>query len=353
VKALILAGGAGSRLRPLTHTSAKQLIPIANKPVLFYGLESVRDAGITEVGIIVGDTANEIRAAVGDGSEFGLVVTYIPQSQPLGLAHCVLIAADFLDDEEFVMYLGDNFIVGGISGFVEEFRAEPSDALLLLTHVPDPTQFGVAELDENGRVIGLEEKPAHPKSNWALVGVYLLGPAIHEAVRSIKPSARGELEITDALQWLIDSKLDVRSHTVSGYWKDTGRVEDMLECNRTILESVENHMSGTVHDSEIIGRVVIQAGAEVRNSRILGPAIIGAGTIISNSYIGPFTSIAENCVLENTEIGYSIVLADSRISGVRRIDSSLIGREVEVRPSTGPANVCRLVLGDHSQVQIG
>jgi glucose-1-phosphate thymidylyltransferase len=353
MKALILAGGAGSRLRPLTHTSAKQLIPIANKPVLFYGLESVRDAGITDVGIIVGDTENEIRAAVGDGSDFGLAVTYIRQDAPLGLAHCVLIAREFLGDDEFVMYLGDNFIVGGIKGFVDEFRAEPADALLLLTHVPDPTQFGVAELDDAGRVIGLEEKPAQPKSSWALVGVYLLGPAVHEAVAAIKPSARGELEITDALQWLIDAERDVRSHTVSGYWKDTGRVEDMLECNRTILEGIENVVLGTVEDSEIIGRVIIEAGAQVRNSRILGPAIIGAGTVISNSYIGPFTSIAENCVLEDTEIGYSIVLDTSRISGVRRIDSSLIGREVEVRPSTGPANVCRLVLGDHSQVQVG
>lgn len=353
MKALILAGGAGSRLRPLTHTSAKQLIPIANKPVLFYGLESVRDAGITSVGIIVGDTQKEIRDAVGDGSAFGLNVTYITQDAPLGLAHCVLIARDFLGDEEFVMYLGDNFIVGGITDFVNEFRADPSDALLLLTHVPDPTQFGVAELDAVGRVVALEEKPAQPKSNWALVGVYLLGPAIHEAVGSIKPSARGELEITDALQWLIHSDKDVRSHMVTGYWKDTGRVEDMLECNRTVLESISARVQGTVHESEIVGRVVIEAGADVRNSRILGPAIIGPGTLISNSYVGPFTSIAENCVLEDTEIGYSIVLGQSRISGVRRIDSSLIGREVEVRPSAGPAAVCRLILGDHSQVQIG
>lgn len=352
MKALVLAGGAGSRLRPLTHTSAKQLIPIANKPVLFYGLESLRDAGIREVGIIVGDTAAEIRAAVGDGSQFGIAVTYIPQDAPLGLAHCVLIAREFLGDEEFVMYLGDNFIVGGISAIVERFRQDPADAQLLLTKVPDPTQFGVAELDPDGRVVGLEEKPKQPKSDLALVGVYLLGPAIHKAVRAITPSGRGELEITDALQWLLTSGLDVRSHVISGYWKDTGRTEDMLECNRTVLEGLEPRQDGTVTDSEVIGRVVIEAGAVVSNSRILGPAIIGAGSRIEDSYIGPFTSIAPGCVLEHTEITYSIVLSDSQIRGVHRIDASLIGREVSIRPPSGPGGVCRLVLGDHSQIEI-
>src|SRR5690242_8265311 len=224
MKALVLAGGSGSRLRPITHTSAKQLLPVANKPVLFYGLEAIRDAGITDVGLVVGDTAAAIEAAVGDGSAFGLRTTYIRQPAPLGLAHAVLIAQDFLGDDDFVMYLGDNFIVGGITGLVEEFRAERPDAQILLTQVPNPTSFGVAELDADGRVVGLEEKPKVPKSDLALVGVYLFTPAIHEAVRSIEPSWRGELEITHAIQWLIDQRKDVRSTTISGYWKDTGNV---------------------------------------------------------------------------------------------------------------------------------
>ncbi|MGH3452151.1 MAG: glucose-1-phosphate thymidylyltransferase [Haloechinothrix sp.] len=353
MRALVLAGGAGTRLRPITHTSAKQLVPVANKPVLFYGLEAIRDAGVTEVGVIVGDTHEEIRQAVGDGSQFGLRVTYIPQVAPLGLAHCVQIARDFLADDEFVMYLGDNFIIGGITHLVEEFRAGGCDAQILLTQVPDPTQFGVAELDQQGRVIGLEEKPKDPKSDLALVGVYMFNASIHEAVHRITPSWRNELEITDAIQWLIDSGHHVRSHTISGYWKDTGRVEDMLECNRTVLERLDPAVRGTVDaDSELIGRVVIEAGAEVVRSRIRGPVIVGAGTRIVDSYVGPFTSIEQDCVIDDSEIEYSIVLADSRIAGVRRIESSLIGREVEVSPARGVPRVHRLVLGDHSQVQI-
>ena len=248
VKALVLSGGAGTRLRPITHTSAKQLVPVANKPVLFYGLEAIRDAGVTEVGIIVGDTAPEIEAAVGDGSDLGLSVTYLRQEAPLGLAHCVLIARDFLGDDEFVMYLGDNFLIGGITGLVEEFRAGGYDAQILLTRVPNPEQFGVAELGADGRVKSLVEKPKDPVSDLALVGVYMFGPAIHEAVRAIAPSARGELEITDAIQHLIDSGRDVRPHLVTGYWKDTGRLEDMLECNRKVLETVEPSCAGTVDE---------------------------------------------------------------------------------------------------------
>src|SRR6476620_8685747 len=239
MKALVLAGGSGSRLRPITHTYAKQLLPVANKPVLFYGLEAIRNAGITDVGIVVGDTAPAIEDAVGDGSAFGLTATYLRQDAPRGLAHAVIVARDFLGDDDFVMYLGDNFIVGGITGLVEEFRTEHPDAQILLTQVPNPTSFGVAELDESGRVKGLEEKPKQPKSDLALVGVYLFTPAIHEAVRSIEPSWRGELEITHAIQWLIDQKRDVRSTTIHGYWKDAGNVTDMLEVNRTVLEAVE------------------------------------------------------------------------------------------------------------------
>ncbi|MEV0091513.1 glucose-1-phosphate thymidylyltransferase [Streptomyces sp. NPDC050738] len=353
MKALILSGGAGTRLRPITHTSAKQLVPVANKPVLFYGIEAIADAGITEIGIVVGDTADEIRAAVGDGSRFGVKVTYIPQDAPLGLAHAVLIAKDFLGDDDFVMYLGDNFIVGGITGLVEEFRADRPAAQILLTRVPNPTSFGVAELDAGGRVVALEEKPKVPKSDLALVGVYLFTPAIHEAVRSIEPSGRGELEITHAIQWLIDEKRDVRSTTISGYWKDTGNVTDMLEVNRSVLETVEPAVEGIVDEaSEIIGRVRIEAGARVTGSRIVGPAIIGADTVISDAYVGPFTSVSDGCRIEDSEIEYSIVLRGASITGVRRVEASLIGRDVEVTPAPRNPAAHRLVLGDHSKVQI-
>ncbi|MEU2554346.1 glucose-1-phosphate thymidylyltransferase [Streptomyces sp. NPDC013313] len=353
MKALLLSGGSGTRLRPITHTSAKQLVPVANKPVLFYGLEAIAEAGITDVGIIVGDTAEEIREAVGDGSAFGLAVTYIPQEAPLGLAHAVLIAREFLGDDDFVMYLGDNFIVGGIRDLVDAFRAERPQAQILLTRVPDPTAFGVAELDAQGRVTGLEEKPKHPKSELALVGVYLFTSAIHEAVRSIEPSWRGELEITHAIQWLIDAGRDVRSTTISGYWKDTGNVTDMLEVNRSVLETLDRRVDGTVDDdSEIIGRVRIESGAKVTGSRIVGPVAIGANTVITDSYIGPFTSIAGDCRIEDSEIEYSIVLRDSSVSGVRRVEASLIGRNVEVTPSPGKPAAHRFVLGDHSKVQI-
>ncbi|MFJ9711592.1 glucose-1-phosphate thymidylyltransferase [Streptomyces sp. NPDC101234] len=353
MKALLLSGGSGTRLRPITHTSAKQLVPVANKPVLFYGLEAIAEAGVTEVGIVVGDTAEEIQEAVGDGSAFGLDVTYIPQAAPLGLAHAVLIAREFLGDDDFVMYLGDNFIVGGITALVDAFRAERPDARILLTKVPNPTAFGVAELDPAGRVIGLEEKPARPKSEQALVGVYLFTPAVHEAVRAIEPSGRGELEITDAIQWLIDAGRDVRSTTISGYWKDTGNVTDMLEVNRSVLESLERRIDGTVDDdSEIIGRVRIEPGAKVTGSRIVGPVVVGADTVITDSYVGPFTSIAGECRIEDSEIEYSIMLRDSSMSGVRRVEASLIGRNVEVTPAPRKPAAHRFVLGDHSKVQI-
>ncbi|SCY84667.1 glucose-1-phosphate thymidylyltransferase [Streptomyces sp. 136MFCol5.1] len=354
MKALVLSGGAGTRLRPITHTSAKQLVPVANKPVLFYGLEAIAEAGITEVGIIVGDTAAEIRAAVGDGSRFGIEVTYIPQDEPLGLAHAVLIARRFLGDDDFVMYLGDNFIVGGIAGLVEEFRADRPDAQILLTRVPDPSAFGVAELDGDGRVAALEEKPKEPKSDLALVGVYLFTSVVHEAVRSIAPSWRGELEITHAIQWLIDQRRDVRSTTIRGYWKDTGNVTDMLEVNRTVLETVEPSVEGADVDdeSEIIGRVRIEAGAKVSGSRIVGPAIIGARSVISGAYVGPFTSVSEDCRIEDSEIEYSIVLRGASIDGVRRVEASLIGHDVEVTPAPRSPSAHRLVLGDHSKVQI-
>jgi len=352
MKALVLAGGSGSRLRPITHTYAKQLLPVANKPVLFYGLEAIRDAGITDVGIVVGDTAPAIQDAVGDGSAFGLTATYLRQDAPRGLAHAVIVGRDFLGDDDFVMYLGDNFIVGGITPLVEEFRSSRPDAQIMLTSVPDPRQFGVAELDTAGEVVGLEEKPQRPKSDLALVGVYIFTPAVHEAVSQLAPSWRGELEITEAIQWLIDQGRKVRSTTITGYWKDTGNVADMLEVNRMVLETTEPQVHGTVEASELIGRVVVEAGAQVSGSRIVGPAIIGTGTRVSGSYIGPFTSVAQDCTITDSEIEYSIVLRGALIQGVRRIEASLIGHDVEVTPSPNVPRAHRLILGDHSKVQI-
>ena len=353
MKALVLAGGSGTRLRPITHTSAKQLVPVANKPVLFYGLEAIREAGVTDVGIVVGDTEPAIRAAVGSGEAFGLRVTYIRQSAPLGLAHAVLVAREFLGDDDFVMYLGDNFIVGGITALVEEFRASRPDAHIMLTPVADPSQFGVAELDGDGQLIGLEEKPQQPKSNLALVGVYLFTPAVHEAVDQLAPSWRGELEITEAIGWLVHSGRKVTSTVISGYWKDTGNVADMLEVNRMVLESTERAVAGEVDEaSELIGRVVIDAGAKVTGSRIVGPVIIGAGTEVTGSYVGPFTSVASGCTIADSEIEYSIILAGTSIQGVRRIEASLIGHDVEVTPAPRVCQAHRLVLGDHSKVQI-
>ena len=279
MKALVLAGGAGTRLRPITYTSAKQLVPVANKPVLFYVLENIRDSGITDVGVVVGDTAPAIMAAVGDGSKFGLDISYVRQEAPLGLAHGILVAQGFLADEDFVMYLGDNFIVGGISDLVADFQNHRPDAQILITQVPDPRELGVAELDSSGQVIRLVEKPAQPKSNYALVGVYMFTPAVHEAVRHLQPSARGELEITEAIQWLIDNGRKVKSTVITGYWKDTGNVADMLEVNRRVLETLEPRQLGEVDEaSELIGRVAIEEGARVTASRIVGPAVIGART---------------------------------------------------------------------------
>lgn len=353
VKALVLAGGSGTRLRPITHTSAKQLVPVAGKPVLFYGLEAIAETGIRDVGVIVGHTAEEIRAAVGDGSRFGVEVTYIRQDAPRGIAHAVAVARDFLGDDDFVVYLGDNFIVGGIADLVAQFRAEPCHAQILLTHVSDPTAFGVAELDASGNVMGLQEKPTVPKSDLALVGVYMFTPAVHKAIASIKPSQRDELEITDAVQWLIDHGRTVRSTKVSGYWKDTGNVSDMLEVNRSVLDTMQGSVEGYVDEhTELVGRVRVGAGAKITRSRIVGPVVISPGTEIADSYIGPFTSISEDCLIEDCEVEYSIVLRGSRLSGVRRIEASLIGRDVEVAPTPGKSAVHRLVLGDNSKVQI-
>lgn len=351
VKALVLAGGAGTRLRPITHTSAKQLIPVANKPVLFYGLEQLRDAGMTDVGIIVGDTREEVMSAVGDGTELGIKATYIHQEAPLGLAHTVLIARDFLGDDDFCMFLGDNFLLGGITELVAEFESSKADAQILLTEVAEPQFYGVAVLDDHGRVVELLEKPSDPPSNLAVVGVYMFRPSVHEAVRAIGPSARGELEITDAIEWLIQSGRDVRSHMVSGYWKDTGRLQDMLECNRKVLEGIEPRNDGSVDEhSHVVGRVVVEEGASITRSTVRGPAIIGKGTSVVDAYIGPFTSVYHDCEITRTELEHSIVLEQCVIIGVGRIEDSLLGKSVTVTVSDQQPRAHRLMLGDHSVV---
>ncbi|MEW6583196.1 MAG: glucose-1-phosphate thymidylyltransferase [Actinomycetota bacterium] len=352
LKGLVLSGGAGTRLRPITHTSAKQLVPVANKPVLFYGLEALRDAGIREVGIIVGDTHAEIEAAVGDGSRFGLEITFIRQEAPLGLAHAVLTAADFLGDSPFVMYLGDNLLRDGITGLADEFRRTGPDAMILLQHVPNPQSYGVAELNGT-RVIRLEEKPKEPRSDLALVGVYMFTPAILESSRAIRPSARGELEITDAIQHLIDRGLRVEPHVVTGWWKDTGKLEDMLEANRLILDVVEPRNDGEVDGSQIEGRVVIERGARVIGSTVRGPVVIGEGAVIEDAYIGPYTAISQGAVVRRAEVEHSILLEQSRIEDLdARMESSLVGRDAVVTRSVSKPRAYRFMVGDHSRVEI-
>ena len=367
VKGLILSGGAGTRLRPITHTSAKQLVPIANKPILFYGIEDMVAAGITEIGIIIGDTGDDIRAAVGDGTAFGANVTYIPQDAPLGLAHCVVIARDFLGDDDFVMYLGDNMLEQGLTEFVEEFEAERAAAdnpkldeetiapraQILLAHVDDPRQFGVAEIDEDGAVIGLVEKPDNPPSDLALVGVYLFDPIIHEAVRAIEPSARGELEITEAIQWLITEGYRVRHEVLKGWWIDTGKKDPLLECNRLVLDTLEPRIDGTVDEgSRIEGRVVVEEGAHLVNSVVRGPAIIGRNTVLRDTYVGPYSAIANDCEITESELEHSVILERSRVHGITRIQDSLIGRDVEVRRTQTRPRATRLMLGDHSHIDL-
>ena len=353
MKGLILSGGKGTRLRPLTYTSAKQLVPVANKPVLFYGIESLVEAGIREIGIVVGDTAAEIRAAVGDGSRWGAHVTYIEQDAPRGLAHAVLISEPFIGREPFVMYLGDNLLNKGIGPFVREFEREKPAAQILLAHVPDPQMFGVAELDGE-RVVRLVEKPKEPKSDLALVGVYLFSEHIFESVKRITPSFRDELEITDAIQDLIDRNLEVRPHIVDGWWKDTGKLEDMLEANRLILDTLEPRIEGEVDaESRIEGKVVIEAGAVVERSVIRGPVIIGVRARIVHAYVGPFTSIMNDVEIRNSEIEHSIVLEGSSVCDLTsRVVDSLMGRNVRIHRVPIKPSAYRFMVGDNSEVGI-
>lgn len=354
MKALILSGGSGTRLRPLTYTSAKQLVPVANKPVLFFGIESVVAAGITEIGIIVGDTHAEIEAAVGDGSQFGASVTYIRQDSPRGLAHAVMIAEEFIGDDPFVMYLGDNLIAGGITSLVEEYKSLGVSAEILLAHVPNPQQFGVAELTDDGKVFRLVEKPPEPKSDLALVGVYMFDKTIFESVHRIKPSARGELEITDAIQDLIDRGLTVHPHIVRGWWKDTGKPEDMLEANRIVLQTLDAPRRAAMDEnSRIEGKVKIGDNVEIVDSLIRGPVVIGDGAKIEHAFVGPYTAIGDGCQLERCEIENSIVLEGSEIRDIGlRIDGSLIGRNVKIVRSDHKPKAHRFVLGDNSEVDI-
>ena len=353
MKGLILSGGKGTRLRPLTYTSAKQLVPVANKPVLFYGIEAIAAAGITEIGIVVGDTQAEIRAAVGDGSRWGVHVTYIEQDAPRGLAHAVKISETYLGTSPFVMYLGDNLLNKGITHFVQEFSRERPAAQILLTRVPDPQMFGVAQL-QDGKVIRLVEKPKEPIGDLALVGVYMFGSEIFESVRRIKPSLRNELEITDAIQDLIDRGLTVRPHIVDGWWKDTGKLEDMLEANRLVLDTIERRIDGTLDAaSRVEGKVVIEAGAVLEQTIVRGPAIIGRNARLVRAYIGPFTAIGDGVEVRDSEVEHSIILEGASIRDLaNRVSDSLIGRNVRIYREPIKPSAYRFMLGDNSEVGI-
>ena len=362
VKGLILSGGAGTRLRPITHTSAKQLVPIANKPILFYGIERLVDAGVTEIGIVIGETGDEIRAAVGNGSRWGISVTYLPQDAPLGLAHCVLIAREFLGDEDFVMYLGDNMLEQDLAGMIDRFRSDrldtdagPLDCRILLKKVDDPRSFGVAVVDEHGVVSGLVEKPADPPSGLALVGVYLFTPAIHDAVQAITPSGRGELEITDAIQWLIDDGRRVDHDTLDGWWIDTGKKDPLLECNRLVLDTLTSSVDPTAEiddASTIDGPVVVGPGAVITESTITGPTVIGARAVVTGSVIAPHTAIGDDCIITDTSIGDSVLLRGCTVDGASSITASLFGRGSVVVRTTTADGATTMMLGDDSIVEL-
>ncbi len=354
MKGLILSGGTGSRLYPLTYSNAKQLIPLANKPILFRVIEAIRDAGITDIGIVIGNTGQKIREAVGDGSRWGVDITYIPQDQPLGLAHAVKVSADFLAGDRFVMFLGDNVIEGGISPLIAQFARSDWNSQIVLTRIEHPEQYGVAELGEDGRIIRLIEKPKHPPSDLALVGIYMFDNHIMQAVEEISPSWRGELEITDAIQWLVDNGYGVHPYVHEGWWIDTGAPGDLLEANDLVLEEITYRIEGYIdRDSTVGRRVTVQRGAEIINSVVRGPSIIGENARIVNSYIGPFTSINNDVTIENSEIEHSVVLENSEIRDIgTRIQDSLIGRYVVIARSPIKPKALKLTVADHSRVGI-
>lgn len=354
MKGLVLSGGKGTRLRPLTYTGAKQLVPVANKPVLFYALEDLVEAGVTDIGIIISpETGEQVKQATGDGSQFGARITYILQPQPLGIAHGIKIAQEFIGADPFILFLGDNFIRGGIVPQVNAFRNQAMDAQIILYEMRDPSSMGVAVLNGDGRVQRVVEKPKQFISPYAVIGIYMFGPSVFEAVNNIKPSARGELEITDTIQYLVDKGLNVRAHKLTDAWVDTGRIGDMLEANRLVLDVMESKNQGTVEDSIIEGRVILEEGARVIHSRIRGPAIIGKRTIVENAFVGPYTAIHHDCVVSYCEIEHSIVLEHSCLANLHtRIADSLIGRNVQIKRADGPTKTMRLMLGDFSQVGI-
>ena len=353
LRGLILSGGKGTRLRPITHTSAKQLVPVANRPVLFYAIQAMADAGIEEIGIIIApETGDEIRKVTGDGGRFGVRLTYIVQDEPAGLAHAVLTAEPFLGDSPFVMYLGDNLLQGGIGDLVRAFNDSAPDALILLTAVPDPQNYGVAEL-QDGAVVRLVEKPGRPQSNLALVGVYMFTATVHAAARAIKPSARGELEITDAIQYLVDNGQRVEPHVVQGWWKDTGRLDDMLAANRLVLDTISTRIDGELVDSQIDGRVIVEAGARLERTSVRGPAIIGAGARITDSYIGPYTAVGDDCVIVNAEVEHAILLSGCEVRDLDgRMESSLLGRNVKIGAGAHQPRAYRFMVGDNSEIGI-
>ncbi len=353
MKALITAGGKGTRLRPLTHTQNKHLLPIANKPILHYALGKVAGAGITQVGIITNQEGTEVKEALGTGEQWGLEISYIPQDEPLGLAHAVKIAQDFIGDDEFIFYLGDNMVVGGLDKFIETFHHHKDNCHLTLAGVKDPERFGVPEI-QGDRIVSIEEKPRVPKSEFAVAGIYLYDSHIFEAVHAIKPSARGELEISDAHQYLIDHGYQIGYSEITGWWKDTGKPQDILEANRLVLEHTDARNLGTIdHRSTVTGNVVLESGASVVNSTVRGPAVIGRNTIIENSFVGPFTSIGHECLITDSEIEFSIILNDCEITNVSvRIEDSLLGTGTKVRSAHGRPRSNRFMVGDQSIIEI-
>lgn len=358
MKALITSGGKGTRLRPITHTSNKHLIPIANKPMIHFAIEAVLEAGIKDVGIVYNpDTGDEIKKALGDGSQWGMRFTYILQEAPLGLAHVVKVSQDFLGNEPFVFYLGDNVVVGGIKRFIDDFKREGSNCHLVLSRVHDPERFGVPEI-KDGKIVRVEEKPSNPKSQYAVTGIYIYDSKIFEAVNNIKPSPRGELEISDAHDYLINNGYKVCYSEITGWWKDTGKPEDLLEANRLTLDRIigdhESIINGKVDDSsDIAGKVIIENGAQIIRSSIRGPVIIGENTVIEDSYIGPFTSIYYGCQIKNSEVEYSIILEKCRIVDADiRIERSLLGREAEIIKCKTKPRTQKFIIGDQSIVEL-
>jgi glucose-1-phosphate thymidylyltransferase len=351
MKGLILAGGNGTRLRPITHTRAKQLVPIANKPIIHYAVESMVRAGIKEIGVIIGNNGADVIDSLGNGEQFGAEITYIKQSIPRGLADCVLISRDFLGEDNFIMYLGDNMIEMELSTFTETWISE--GAKILLCEVENPKSFGVAQFDDSGRIVRLVEKPEYPPSNMALVGVYMFTPDIHEAVAAIKPSARGELEITDAIQWLLDAGKPVFHEVLLGWWIDTGKKDSLLECNRLVLDTIERSIDGDIDLMTILeGRISIPDGVTIINSRISGPVVIGHGTEIRDSYIGPYTAIGSNCEIINSEIENSVVMDGSEVREIRRMTDSLIGMNAKLMPSPMKPKSTRMMIGDDCVVEV-